>query len=292
MANYDQRAPQDYKFGQLTASVTSLDTTLTSAAFTSLPSDLSTTKFVPITLADDSLGVYETVWATAHSAGSTAVTVIRAREGTTARAWATGAVWRCAPTVRDTLPTLTRATLPSDAHIGMRAMLSDEGQVVEKVSGGWISPFGNGTARRSLWQQNNTGCPLNTQTIASGLAPVSGYQTSPATMSGGVVTLNKPGFWYLWWGAFWDDGRAKWIQLQYSWPNGPQVPVTPATRNYCPGGYGGAGTINQNHQWLGYVSPTQATSAPLTLSVWVNTSDSSVVSSGIYYTFWAEYIGG
>lgn len=137
MAIYDQRTAADNRFGQLTAGVTSLDTTLTSPDFASLPSDLTTTKYMPITLADDAARVAETVWITGHSAGSSAVTVLRGREGSTARAWATGSAWRMAPTVRDLLPAYTRATLPGDAHIGMRAFLTDESRTVEKVAAGW-----------------------------------------------------------------------------------------------------------------------------------------------------------
>lgn len=146
MANYDQRSPVDGKFGQLTAGVTSLDTTLTSPDFASLASDLSTTKYTPITLADDAARTYETVWVTAHSAGSSAVTVVRGREGSTARAWATGSAWRCAPTIRDTIQTLTRGTLPADPHIGMRVFLTDENRIVERTSTAWKSadlPFGH-----------------------------------------------------------------------------------------------------------------------------------------------------
>lgn len=138
MANYDLRNPLDYRFGQLSSGVTSLDTTLQSAAFANLPSGLSATLYVPITLADDSLGLYETVWVTGHAAASQSVTVVRGREGTTARAWAAGTTWRIAPTIRDTLPVYTRGALPTDAHLGMRCLLSDESIVVEKQAGGWL----------------------------------------------------------------------------------------------------------------------------------------------------------
>lgn len=146
MANYDQRAVLDYRFGQLSGGVTSLDTTLASTAFVSLPSDLTVTKYMPIVLADDSLGLYEVVWVTAHSGGSQSVTVLRGREGSSARAWAAGTTWRVAPLTRDTVSVLTRATLPADPHIGMRAFLTDENRLVEKVTGGWKAveaPFGH-----------------------------------------------------------------------------------------------------------------------------------------------------
>lgn len=182
MANYDQRQGIDDKFGQLSAGVTSLDTTLTSPDFTSLPSDLSATKYVPITLADDSARTYETAWITAHSAGSAAVTVLRGREGSSARAWATGSVWRCAPTVRDTLAAYTRGSLPGDGHLGMRAILTDENRVVRKTTAGWLAdeaPFAH------------VGCTGGTQAIGASLS--NGAYTVFSTaqeLQGGMVFID------------------------------------------------------------------------------------------------------
>jgi hypothetical protein len=182
VANYDQRQGIDAKFGQLTAGVTSLDTTLTSPDFTSLPSDLSATKYVPITLADDSARTYETAWITAHSAGSSAVTVIRGREGSTARAWPTGSVWRCAPTVRDTLAAYTRGTLPGDAHLGMRAILTDENRVVRRATSGWIAddpPFAH------------MGCTDGFQAVAADLGTGTYTAFSAAQeLQGGITFVN------------------------------------------------------------------------------------------------------
>lgn len=177
MANYDIRCPIDDKFGQLTAGVTSLDTTLTSPDFASLPSDLSVTKYVPATLVDDAARLYETVWITGHAAGSSAVTVVRGREGTTARAWAAASVWKCAPTVRDVIGSWTRGTLPGDAHLGMRAQLTDEsGRIVEKTAVGWKAseaPFGHaGVTAGFVAVNSGTGIyvPLTTaQELAGGM---------------------------------------------------------------------------------------------------------------------------
>jgi hypothetical protein len=148
LANYDTRRVLDYRFGQLSASVTALDTTLQSAAFATLASDLSAEKYIPIIIADDALGLYEVVWLTAHSASSQSVTVVRGREGSTARAWASGALWRVAPTIRDVLGTVsTRGALPTDAHVGHRAMIEDEDAVVTRTNDGWerstSRPFGH-----------------------------------------------------------------------------------------------------------------------------------------------------
>jgi hypothetical protein len=148
LANYDTRRVLDYRFGQLSASVTALDTTVQSAAFASLASDLSAEKYIPIIIADDALGLYEVVWLTAHSASSQSVTVVRGRESSTARAWASGTLWRVAPTIRDVQGTVaTRGALPTDAHVGMRVMVEDEDAIVTRVSSGWerttSRPFGH-----------------------------------------------------------------------------------------------------------------------------------------------------
>jgi len=292
MANYDQRSPLDFRFGQLSGGVTSLDTTLTSASFATLPSDLSVTKYMPLTLADDSTGVFETVWITGHASGSSAVTVIRAREGTTARAWAQGAAWRCAPTVRDGLSTLTRAALPSDAHLGMRAILTDEGQVVEKGPSGWMTPFGSGAARRSLWNASGVSLPNDTEVVLSALASNT-YTTSPATQVGGAYYLNKGGYWHLRLGSFVDTGDAHSLALGFRWAAGTPTP-TPwpgdeVQKGYAPGGYHAAGAIQITTAWLGYVTAAQAA-----FGIWcfARSIVNPAATIGGYFQFTAEYLGG
>lgn len=143
MANYDQRIPVNNAFGQLAGGVDSLGTTLNSPAFATLPTLTTTTveDYIPLVLADDSLGLHEIVWVTAHAASSQAVTVARGREGSTARQWATGTTWRCAPTARDVIGVVaTRSQLPTDAHLGARVLIADEARVVYRTSGGWLDP--------------------------------------------------------------------------------------------------------------------------------------------------------
>lgn len=139
MANYDQRITINNAFGQLGGGVDALATILTSTGFTALPTltTASVEDYVPLVLADDSLGLAEIIWVTGHAAGSQSVTVVRGREGTAGRTWGAGTLWRCAPTIRDGLPVLTRAQLPADANLGARVMLSDEARVVERVAAGW-----------------------------------------------------------------------------------------------------------------------------------------------------------
>lgn len=141
MAN-EQRSPQNYLAGTLTVAAAISDTTLTSSAFTTLPTNLSTTQYLPLVIHDPSAGTYEIVWATAHSSSSANITVVRGKESTAARAWAAGTRVICAPTIRDTLSAMTRAALPSDGHYGMRALLTDESVVNEKTSAGWLPTVG------------------------------------------------------------------------------------------------------------------------------------------------------
>lgn len=141
MAN-EQRAPRDYLSGTLSVAAAISDTTIQSTAFTGLPTNFTSTVYLPLVLHDPSAGLYEVAWCTAHSSSSTSVTVVRGREGTSARAWPTGTQVMCAPTVRDTLSVLSRASLPSDAHYGMRALVSDESVVNERSSAGWLPTVG------------------------------------------------------------------------------------------------------------------------------------------------------
>jgi len=135
MAN-EFRDVQDYLFGQLSVAASISDTSISCADFANLPTLYTTGRFLPLTLHDPALKVKEVVWVTAHVAASSSVTVTRAKESTVARAWGAGTQVLCAPTIRDVLSVVTRATIPSDAHLGARFSLSDENLVVEKILGG------------------------------------------------------------------------------------------------------------------------------------------------------------
>lgn len=141
--SYEQRAPRDYTFGTLSAAVAVSDTTISSAAFTALGTGYSATQYLPLVMHDPSRGAYEMVWVTGHASASQQVTVVRGREGTTAQAWASGTQVVAGPSTRDGLQALTRATLPTDPHLGMRALVGDESIVVERtLLGGWQPSVG------------------------------------------------------------------------------------------------------------------------------------------------------
>lgn len=163
---YELRQPANYSFGTLGNAAALSDTSLVSADFVAqLVSGLSTSVYVPITLQDPTNKVYEIVWVTAHTAGSNSATVVRGREGTTARAWPASTLWTCAPTLRDgVLPVSTASALPTDPHIGLRCLVQDTKQVVA-----W-----NGSA----W---------------TGTDSVTQYATADTTVNNSTASVNVPG---------------------------------------------------------------------------------------------------
>lgn len=153
---YELRVPANYSFGQLTNAAAISDTSMVSTDFASLQSGLSTTQYMPITLQDPATKVFEIVWATAHTGGSNTLTVVRGREGTTARAWPASTLWACAPTLRDSvLPVANAAALPADPHVGLRALQLDTQQVVQwGYPGGWALEAGKSVL--GLTKRNTT----------------------------------------------------------------------------------------------------------------------------------------
>lgn len=88
--------------GTLSSALASGDTTMAAAALANLPA-ISGGDYAAITIGYDRPGgaIPETVWVTAHGANATSATIVRAREGTTARAWDSGAAWVHGPTPED-----------------------------------------------------------------------------------------------------------------------------------------------------------------------------------------------
>lgn len=147
---YECRLTQNYTYGSLSTALAPSDTLVQSPEFAwAVPGGLSTGKYMPITLQDPALKAVEVVWANAHTAGSSVCTMLRGKEGSTARSWPAGTSWVQAPTVRDgQLSVASRAGLPTDPHVGLRAYLRDEQQVVTwSVGAGWTG------ASNLVWQQ-------------------------------------------------------------------------------------------------------------------------------------------
>lgn len=145
---YEVRDKVDYFFGTLSSPASISATTLSAAAFSSLPTGVygagTPGIYLPLVIHDPAQGLDEIVWVTGHtSSPATDVTVVRGREGTTARAWNAGTQVTCAPTKRDVLATYASGSLPSDAHTGMQIMTTDFKQALEKTpAAGWQATVG------------------------------------------------------------------------------------------------------------------------------------------------------
>lgn len=204
---YESRLPVNYAFGTLSSAAAVSDTTLSSAEFaTLLPAGLSTTVYVPITVQDAATKLYEVVWATAHTAAATTATVVRGREGSTARAWASGTQWLVGPTVRDTeLPVANRAALPADPHIGMRVYLQDEQVALTWVlNAGWVQDRGTEchAAYKASVSQTCTSHVLRKVFYGTTLASSALVTATLGTAStGSYFTLNRAGVWSVEGGA-------------------------------------------------------------------------------------------
>lgn len=185
---YELRYTQDYFAGKLTSAAAISDTTLTSTeVFPALPSDFSTTKYMPLVLHNPATGISEKVWVTAHTASSSSVTVVRGREGTTAQAWPNGTQVVCAPTVRDGLPIYSTANVPTDLHAGTRFLHSDSNQILMKsYASGFIPASGFAIPSLVGKRFDNTDVPANMNPYAQ-----MGHRFSVAPSSG-LITVTFP----------------------------------------------------------------------------------------------------
>ena len=120
--SFEQRQVVNYFSTSLIVAASITDTTMRATGFTQLDSTTGA-KYQALVLHDDAQGVYEIVWVSNHAASSDTVTVARGKEGSSARAWPAGTRVEIAPTAYDALVAAVTSSLPSDAHIGMRAML-------------------------------------------------------------------------------------------------------------------------------------------------------------------------
>lgn len=175
MAN-ESRVPLNYFSGTLTTAAAISDTTLASSAFAALGTGYTTGLYLPLTLGDGTN--FELVWLTGHTAASSNATVVRGKEGTSARAWPAGTQILCAPTVRDGREVVLRANLPSDAAYGETKVVVDEGITVMKTAtAGWQAAVG--VANPTDFGRRTDGSTI----------PVS----SAVMMRGGRVTANTNG---------------------------------------------------------------------------------------------------
>ncbi|WHT21024.1 hypothetical protein N8J89_08135 [Crossiella sp. CA-258035] len=134
------RVPKDFQFGTLTTAITSSQTSITEAKFSTLPALASTDSYVPVVLMDTTTGLHEVVWVTVHTSGSTTVTVMRGREQSTAKAWSVGTVWSNAPTAWDAIADKNGVASP---YVGQRVLNGSAGRIEEWTYGnGWQASAG------------------------------------------------------------------------------------------------------------------------------------------------------
>jgi hypothetical protein len=141
---FEYRSAVDYVGGSLLVAATAADTSMRSAAFTTLPSDYAPVgKYLPIALFNDAINRYEIVWVTGHSSSSDTVTVVRGKQGTTPLAWPSSTQFFVGPTARDAIGASLSTGLPTDPYIGERYALTDKGRVVERTkTAGWQPSVG------------------------------------------------------------------------------------------------------------------------------------------------------
>lgn len=180
---YEQRLHRDYFAGTLSLAASVSDVTLSSNAFTALGTGFSTTAYMPLVLHNPATG-YEVVWITGHAAASQTVTVIRGREGTAAQAWPQNTQIIDAATERDLVPDYTRATLPTDPYIGMRALVSDESNVVARMLAGWGPAIGIANAA-AMGPNRSAANPPNSANFVISM----GYALSIAPNGSGIISV-------------------------------------------------------------------------------------------------------
>lgn len=184
MAN-EFRDSTNYFIGQLSSPALIGDVTLNSTAFANLPGGVySTGRILPLVLHDQASGLFEIVWVTAHVAAATSVTVLRAKETTTARAWPAGTQILQPPTTRDGVQVLTRAALPADASFGMRVALSDENVVVERAGAGWGPSVGIAMASQVGPRRSGVAIPTSAVVTATG-----GHRSGNTGGGNGTLTI-------------------------------------------------------------------------------------------------------
>lgn len=100
MAN-EERVRQNFMNGFVDVALTNVGTTLTSSALAFFPA-VDSKKHAAVTLDPrQQFGTAEIVWITSHVAGEITATILRAQEGTVARAHQMNTRWAHAPTKND-----------------------------------------------------------------------------------------------------------------------------------------------------------------------------------------------
>lgn len=180
--------------------LTTLATTLTSAALSALP-EVTAPDYVPITLDSDGIaGAPEITYITAHAAGATTATISRGAEGTTARQHAQDIRWTHGPTLEDfiTGPDVVNVDLahPPADHLNWGTRTMNTGYIggfyrqstaAQNNYIEYLVPLGVGTWTLDLLVQTASSFGIITVTIDGG----SSVGTIDLYSSSGVPVVEK-----------------------------------------------------------------------------------------------------
>lgn len=147
------------------------------------------------------------------------------------------------------------------------------------------------TGRLHNFRALSVSVPDNIITTITGLGAVSGNPSPPiCSMTSGNLTLSRAGVWALKFLAGSDSTFSGWSRIFIDWPSAPfnQSVSSIADRQYRGSGFGGAGTLEQEVSWTGYVNATQAASQ-IGFKVWQGLSTPGSVTYNFYVI--AEFIG-
>lgn len=128
MANEQRVRYNVYQGTILDNPLTTTSTVITSTNFATLPA-VSNTQHLVLVLNPSGASVpsssAEVIYVTSHTSGATAVTVVRAREGSTASGYNSTATWVHGPLVSDHAPTIvdTNASLPASGGLPFEGQL-------------------------------------------------------------------------------------------------------------------------------------------------------------------------
>lgn len=199
----EYRLTADGFYGQLASQLTAAATTHTDAAWAGLPTWTGTAAYMPLTLT--SPGLTEIVWVTVHASGTpTQVTLLRAKEGTTARTWPTGTQFAQADMRRDGLVAQDSSVSTTDFHWGSQWIETNTGLIKRKTGTGIVAAAGvslpsevgptrsgsNPPAGATIQKRSgNTTCNTN----GSGDGTVNFRVAFPTACQSVVVTGGDPG---------------------------------------------------------------------------------------------------
>lgn len=188
---YDTRVALDEFFTTLANPLATSDISMTlqPADVTQLDSldtlgGLSTTRYLPLVLLNATTRAYEVVYATAHTTGSTVLTVARGKEGTINTAWPAGTLVLSGPLARDVLYAALSTNMPSEPFVGMRVKRHDTGDVVERVKQGVWAP----SAGLSLASEVSGTFAGGNPTAGSAILTRSGTGGGTTSATGGLST--------------------------------------------------------------------------------------------------------